>query len=278
LGIVEQERSQVEDAIEDQLAARRLTLAKSYQALPVYGSSEFWSIVEEPDLRIAVSPEVLVKCFRSALANGDDIGRNRILEVIIRRTQTSNEYWAYQILGNVRVQPGERSMLVHDLYADLCERLIRALMDTKRQFWEESFQHCLQFERKHVYQAFMTREGRWHNQHEADAPTRRIPRKHIESLDQPVLHANGEMWELDIEDEQAQQALLSVEQNDLALLILHLPEKLKSIIWLIFWEGRTEKDAARILGITDRTVRNRLREALKVLRELLESEGETIYG
>jgi len=278
LGIVEQERSQVEDAIEDQLAARRLTLAKSYQALPVYGSSEFWSIVEEPDLRIAVSLEVLVKCFRSALANGDDIGRNRILEVIIRRTQTSNEYWAYQILGNVRVQPGERSMLVHDLYADLCERLIRALMDTKRQFWEESFQHCLQFERKHVYQAFMTREGRWHNQHEADAPTRRIPRKHIESLDQPVLHTNGEMWELDIEDEQAQQALLSVEQNDLALLILHLPEKLKSIIWLIFWEGRTEKDAARILGITDRTVRNRLREALKVLRELLESEGETIYG
>ena len=83
---MEQERSQVEDTIEDQLVARRLTLAKSYQALPVYGSSEFWSIVEEPDLRIAVSLEVLVKCFRSALANGDDIGRNRILEVIIRRT------------------------------------------------------------------------------------------------------------------------------------------------------------------------------------------------
>ncbi len=269
---MEQERSQVEDAIEDQLAARRLTLAKSYQALPVYGSSEFWSIVEEPDLRIAVSPEVLVKCFRSALANGDDIGRNRILEVIIRRTQTSNEYWAYRVLGNVRVQPGERSLLVHDLYADLCERLIRALMDTKRQFWEESFQHCLQFERKHVYQAFMTREGRWHNQHEADAPTRRIPRKHIESLDQPVLHANGEMWELDIEDEQAQQALLSVEQNDLALLILHLPEKLKSIIWLIFWEGRTEKDAARILGITDRTRGWDESDATKTLENMIVSE------
>ncbi len=278
LGIVEQERSQVEGAIEDQLAARRLTLTKAYQALPVYGSSEFWSVIEEPDLGIAQPLEVLVKCSRFALANGDDAGWRRIAEVILRRVQTSNEYWAYHVLGNVRVQPGERSMLVHDLYADLCERLIRALMDTKRQFWEENFQHCLQFERKHVYQAFMTREGRWHNQHEAGAPTRRVPRKQIESLDQPVLHANGEMWELDIEDEQAQQALLSVEQNDLALLILHLPEKLKPIIWLIFWEGRTEKDAAQVLGITDRTVRNRLREALKVLRDLLESEGETIYG
>lgn len=278
LGIVEQERSQVEDTIEDQLAARRLTLAKAYQALPAYGSSEFWSIIEEPDLHIAQPLEVLVKCSRFALTNGDHVGWRRIAEVILRRVQTSNEYWAFQVLGNVRVQPGERSMFVHDLYADLCERLIRTLMDTKRQFWEENFQHCLQFERKHVYQAFMTREGRWHNQHEADAPTRRIPRKHIASLDQPILHANGEMWGLDIEDEQAQQALLSVEQNDLALLILHLPEKLKSIIWLIFWEGRTEKDAAQVLGITDRTVRNRLREALKILRELLESEGETIYG
>lgn len=275
---MEQEHSQVEDAVEDQLVARRLTLAKAYQALPVYGSSEFWNIIEEPDLKLMLPLEVLVKCSRFALANGDNAGWRRIAEVILRRVQTSNEYWAYQVLGNVRMQPGERNMLVHDLYADLCERLIRALMDTKRQFWEESFQHCLQFERKHVYQAFMTREGRWHNQHEADAPTRRIPRKHIESLDQPVLHANGEMWELDIEDEQAQQALLSVEQNDLALLILHLPEKLKSIIWLIFWEGRTEKDIAQILGITDRTVRNRLREALKLLRELLESEGEVIHG
>ena len=275
---MELERSQLDGDIDDDLVKRRVTLADIYKALPAYGSVEFWSSIEEPDLKLAVPLEVLVKCIRAAIACRDDVGRNRIITVIIRRTQTSNEYWAYQVLGNVRVQPGERSMLVHDLYADLCERLIRALMDTKRQFWEESFQHCLQFERKHVYQAFMTREGRWHNQHEADAPTRRIPRKHIESLDQPVLHTNGEMWELDIEDEQAQQALLSVEQHDLALLILHLPEKLKSIIWLIFWEGRTEKDAARILGITDRTVRNRLREALKVLRELLESEGETIYG
>src|SRR5258708_13057184 len=126
-------------------------------------------------------------------------------------------------------------------------------MDPKRQFWEESFQHCLQFDRKHVYQRFMTGEGRWHNKHEADAPPRRIPRKHIESLDQPVLHANGELWELDIEDEQAQQALLSVEQNDLALLILHLPEKLNAIIWLIFWERRTEKAPAPTLALTDHT-------------------------
>jgi RNA polymerase sigma factor (sigma-70 family) len=222
--------------------------------------------------------EVLVRCFRLDIALEVDAGRNRIMEMILRRTQSSNEYWSRQVLSRIHLRPEERCMFAHDLYADLCERVIRALMDMKRLFWEENFQHCLLYERKHVYQAFMTREGRWHSQHAGGVVTRRIPRVIIDSLDQPLLRANGEMRELEIEDELAQQALLSVEQSDLSLLILELPEKLKSVIWLIFWESRTEKDAAQILGVSDRTVRNRLREALKSLRAILDPEGNTIYG
>jgi RNA polymerase sigma factor (sigma-70 family) len=169
-------------------------------------------------------------------------------------------------------------MSAHDLYADLCERVIHAIHDSKRQFWEENFQHCLSFERKHVYQAFMTREGRWYNQRANESGTRRIPRLLIGSLDQPVQGANGELREREIIDEQAQQALLSVEQHDLTLLILNLPDKLKPVIWLIFWEGRTEKNVAHILGVSDRTVRNRLQKALSLLRTGIESEGKTIYG
>ena len=83
---------------------------------------------------------------------------------------------------------------------------------------------------------------------------------------------------MDIVDEQAQQALLSVEQHDLPLLILNLPEKVKPVIWLIFWEGRTEKYVANILGVSDRTVRNRLHKALNMLRTVIETEGKTIHG
>ena len=169
-------------------------------------------------------------------------------------------------------------MCAHDLYADLCERAIRAIQDSRRLFWEENFQHCLCFERKHVYQAFMTREGRWYNQDANESGTRRIPRSLIGSLDQPVQHANGETWEPEIVDVHAQQALLSVEQHDLPLLILNLPEKLKPVILLMFWEGRTEKNIAHILGVSDRTVRNRLQKALSLLRAHMESEGNTIYG
>jgi RNA polymerase sigma factor (sigma-70 family) len=83
---------------------------------------------------------------------------------------------------------------------------------------------------------------------------------------------------MEIVDEQAQQALLSVEEHDLPLLILNLPEKLKPVIWLMFYEGRTEKNVARILGVSDRTVRNRLQKALILLRTGIELEGKTIYG
>ncbi len=279
VGIVEQKNSQSRRDVDYdlELVRRRADLAAAFQALPTYASTTFWSLIEEPELKVALPLEILVKCARVAIAREDDAGRNRIIEVIFRRTQAANEYWSWQVLNGVHVSSEERCTLAYDLYADLCERVIRALLDSKRLFWEENFQHCLRFERQHTYQAFMTREGWWHHQ-QADGATRRIPRVLFESLDQPVLHANGESWELDIEDEQAQQALLSVEQSDLPLLILHLPEKLKSVIWLLFWEGRTEKDAAQILGVSDRTIRNRLREALKSLRIILETEGKTIDG
>lgn len=45
-----QKRSQFEEAIEDQLVAQRITWTMAYQALPEYGSTEFWRYVEGLDL------------------------------------------------------------------------------------------------------------------------------------------------------------------------------------------------------------------------------------
>jgi RNA polymerase sigma factor (sigma-70 family) len=268
-----------QDADSDQALIRhRATLATAYYALPTYGTVEFWSLVEEQQTKLALPLEILVKCTRNAIAKEDNLGKNRIIEMIFRRSQGANEYWSRQVLNHIHLSSDERYMFAHDLYADLCERVIRAILDSKRRFWEENFQHCLCFERKHVYQAFMQREGRWYDQLAKESNTHRVPRHLIRSLDQPVLHVNGEVWEMDVEDEHAQQALLSLEQHDLPLIILNLPEKLKSVIWLLFWEGRTEKNVADLLGVSDRTIRNRLHKALKLLRSDIESEGTTIDG
>jgi hypothetical protein len=262
----------------EEVILRRITLANSYNALPQYGSDAYWQALEESDKPL----EVLVRCVRTAIARGDIVGRNRVIEVIIQRTQATNEYWANHAFTHMNLQEDERKLLACDLYADLCERLIRMLIDPKRSFWEENFQHCLRFERKHVFQAFMTREGRWNNHRvNVGAPlagTRRVPRILIESLDRFVQNANGELSELDIEDERVQRELLAIERADLLRLVLQLPEKLRLVVLLIFWEGRSEKDTAQILAITDRSVRNRLHEASKILRTQLESEAGYIYG
>ena len=261
---------------DSEVTRRRSQLVEVYNTLPAYGSRPFWSAVEEPELKGVVPLEVLVRCVRSAISQGDDEGRNRILEVIFQRIHVSNEYWANSILKTVALQVDERKALVSDLYGDLCECIIRAVIDDKRLFWEENFQHCLMFERKHVYRSFMRREGRWSS---LDGKrSERVPRMLVESLDQPAQLADGDTYELNVEDERAQKALLAVEQAELPGLVLQLPDRLKPIVLLIFWEGRTEKDTAQILGITDRTVRNRLREAFKLLHSELELERGFAHG
>ena len=272
------ERSEEDYERDVELIERRAALTALYDALAEYGSATFWHTLEDTNLPF----EVLVRCLRNAIAYGDNPGRNHLIEIIIRRTQTANEYWANNALKNINLQIDERKALVSDLYADLCERLIRALIDPQRSFWAENFQHCLRFERQHTYQAFMLREGRWHDRNVeiSRAATRRVPRTLMKSLDQPIHDAvgGGEVWVQDIEDKRAQQELLAVEHIDLLKLVLHLPQKLRSVVLLIFWEGRSEKDTARILGVTDRTVRNRLHEVWKILRSELALEREGNYG
>jgi Sigma-70, region 4 len=258
-----------DDTYEQDLIKRRSLIAGQFLTLPPYGSKEFWQRIEESQSQQALPLEVLVKCVRVAIRREDDAIKKRILELIFRRIQAANEYWSKQILLKLHLPIEEQSMCAHDLYADLCERVIRAMYDEKRQFWEENFQHCLSFERKHTYQAFMTREGRWFHGYTDGPDSRRIPRSRMDSLDHPTWYANGEAREMEIVDEQAQLALLAVERQDLPLLIVDLPEKLKSVIWLLFWGGKTEKHVASILGISDRTVRNRLQKALAYCVQVL---------
>ena len=102
-GVVDQEHAQAVgifpgDAL-DEVVRYRTYLADIYDSLPGYGSKAFWRVVEEPDPRSTLPFEVLVKCVRAAIAYGDSEGRNRIVTVIIRRTQASNEYWTRNVLN-----------------------------------------------------------------------------------------------------------------------------------------------------------------------------------
>jgi RNA polymerase sigma factor (sigma-70 family) len=265
-----------ENAPDDAFIERRLALAHLYRSLPAYGSADFWTLLESCQEESKALPlEVLVRVLRDAVAREDKQAQRRLFEVIVARLQRSNEQWVHQMLAGPRLLAGEREAFAADLYADLCELLLRALLDAEQRFWEEHFLHCLRFLRKHVYEQLMRREGHWRKL--TPGPGYRVPRPLLGSLERAAWRAEFEEA-FDVSDERAERAFLAVEQADIAALLLRLPVHLRTIVWLIFWEDHTTKTVGELLGISDRTVRNRLHAALAQLRQVLEDEQEVIDG
>ncbi len=255
----------------DSFAERRATLARLYQALPAYGSSAFWCLLEGDQEEGSVLPlEVLVKVLRQATALEDQAIQRRLFEIILARLQTSNEQWVKRAFAGTRLLSDERDELAADLCADLCETLLHALRDPAQRFWEEYFLHSLRFARKHVYERFMRREGRWSG---AAGSGRRVPHTLLISLERAEARG-GSPEPPAVFDESAEAALLAVELGDLATLVMRLPAHQRAVVWLIFWEGHQMKAVGQLLGISERTVRNRLHAALAELRRALDSGSE----
>lgn len=219
-------------------------------------------LIFAPDIPL----EVLVGSLRSALREQEGQRVTSLLASILQRLQRTNASWARTVLHRLDLPSGEHLAWSADLCAELNEYIIRALRDPARCFWEENFFHSLYFGRKHVYHSFLRREGLG-VEARAGRGTR-IPRRLLARLDHLRLQVFADGVE-ELVDVRAQQMLASVEQSDLAWLVLHLPEKLKAVILLCFWEGKATHEVATILSISDRTVRNRLQAALDRLRALL---------
>lgn len=226
------------------------------------------------DYQANIPLEVIVRNLRAAVSRGDVQCRNRLLALIVQRTQTANERWVQHVLKAADILPGECPMLAEDLYADLCERMLYAVLDPQRHFWEVNFPHCLYFERKHVFRSLMMREGRWYNP--AVEKSERVPYTAIISLEHAIALGDIETMALAIADPQAEKMFHAIDRHDLLQCVFRLPEHLRSVVLLVFWEGKSEKEAARVLGITDRTVRNRLQRSFKVLRTALAEKEDVL--
>ncbi len=253
---------------EESITERQARIDQCYSALPAYGSGAFWEALEVGQVPL----EVLVKVLRVAVVQGERERERRLFEMLLARVQAANEQWVKRVLAGMRVLAGERAALAADLHADLCETLLRELRDPQQRFWETHFQQSLRFARQHVYERFLIYEGRWHDQR--FGPGRRVPSLLISSLERAVSSQQEAAEALEICDERAQEALLHIEQTDIARYILALPERLRVVVWLIFWEDHTEKTVSKLLAISERTVRNRLQAALAQLRQALSNEQE----
>ena len=55
--------------------------------------------------------------------------------------------------------------------------------------------------------------------------------------------------------------------------VMRLPEKYKDVVYLHYYEGYRTEEIARMLGAPPSTIRNRLRDARALLKEMLEADG-----
>lgn len=245
---------------------QRRAISDIYMSLSQATTAQYWQQLNADDLPL----EVLVRCCRDALARGDQHARERIIEIIVRRTHRSNEQWASFLVLKLAIPYDVRAALMDDLYADLYERIIRGILDERRPVWEESFWSCLKYERQHSWEALLKREGLIRAAR--TKISERIPRHQLSRIQSWNVCNNEGAVTLELEDEYEQKLQLEIEYTDLFQQVLLLPTHLRAVVLLIFWEGLTERQAASLLRVTDRTVRNRMHEASKLLYEKLTLE------
>jgi hypothetical protein len=253
----------------DNVIARRSQLSKVFDEIPPYDAVEFWQVVEQTNF----PREVLVKALRSVptMSNTERICQ-RLLSIIVIGIQKKNEAWARHALkgypyGDWDVQYN----LCVDLCADLNEEILREILNPRCHFWEENFGHCLYYKRMHVLRSLMRREG--YSAHLGRG--NRVPRSLLFSLDQKFALYNDSFCNpFDIEDEKAYAVMHAMESSFLIDIVEELPRRLSSVVMLVFWADKTERDTARLLNVTERTVRNRLHAAISRLYNALITETD----
>jgi len=105
-------------------------------------------------------------------------------------------------------------------------------------------------------------------------------RKTTISLDQFITELTGNegVYVERLVDERSQEAMRTQEQHILLDTALRkLPEDLKRVVELIYFEDLSQSDAAEVLGVSQMQVSRRLKKALERLHELLTPEEADVH-
>jgi RNA polymerase sigma factor (sigma-70 family) len=262
----------VEDRnVPDNMSARLEALSQIFDEIPPYDSVEFWQVVEQANF----PHEVLVKILRSVpTTSNSEMICQRLLAIIVMSIQKKNEAWACDVLK--RYPCGNWDMLYNlcmDLCADLNEEILKDIINPQRPFWEKNFAHSLHYKRKHVLRSLMRREGYLARLGKGN----RIPRSLLFSLDQHfALYSDSFCNPFDIEDEKAYTVMHAMDSSFLIDFVEKLPQRLSSVVMLVFWADKTERDIAKLLNVTERTVRNRLKAAIDRLYNTISNEADFV--
>lgn len=252
-------------------AARRAQLEQAFTSLPKAGSAEYWAALSAPNTAgDELALETLARCWR---AWNDAIRipeANRVFDLIQRRIGQRIERWAHKI---ARQAPGGVASALTDDLQQECFTAVWLDLRSSSDFLLEYFLGALTRIEQHTAHLVMEREGYWTRK--GVKQPKRAPWRQVESLDAaPATYAgaDGEQraTEANLADPSAEAAFRRVEAlADLGALLAALTPEQRDLFAKVYYEGLPQREIADDLGVTDRTVRNRLRELERALRALL---------
>jgi RNA polymerase sigma factor (sigma-70 family) len=260
----------VEDELDEGLQARRAALEQLFQTLPLPGSAAYWQRIEHATAQDALPLEVLARCLRERLQSGTRQEVDRIFDVIWLRAQSSITFWARKVAS--QSQGGRGLQIEDDLVAECYTALWKELTTQEKTFLLENFSHMLLRLEQHIAHNIMSQEGFW--KRKGVENPHRVQRENLTSIEASVSADNEPSLPESIPDPHS-QALLEYREElmDLETQVAKLDPPARRILHDL-WCGFTQEEIAKRLGVTDRTVRNRLDAIRKFLRQQLEGEEQ----
>lgn len=256
-------------------AAQQAKIEQAYAILPTPGTPAYWQALDGAEGE-ALPLEALVRCYREREAAGARDDAERIYTLVMGRSQQPTQVWARKI---ARYEPAQTR---HDLEEDLEQacyfELWRVMADAGQSFILVNFNHMLHCIQEHVAHKVMEQEGHWTRR--GVGTPRRVPRQLTDSADQSARDADEQdAAAIPIPDPNAEEAFEQVERAaDMDALLAALSPEQLALLRDLIWRGLSQDEVADKLGVTDRTVRNRLKSILVYLRGLLAGEEGYPHG
>lgn len=249
-----------DDGGADRNAANRARFEK----LPPAGSPEYWAALEDTAEATRLDLEILAMCARERLTVGRRDHFDRILGILWDRVQGMVQR---QIERSTPANARDRARVIEDIMQECVTGLWRELANVGPTFLTQGFWHKLKFmvanaiTQRQIAEGIRARGGTVHPD--------RIPQGNVDSLDQPAgqdpdnSHSLGDT----IVDKHAEEAFdHATDLSDLKKLIEGLTAEQRLLLENAWTGAMTQAELAKLLGITDRAVRMRLKALQAWLR------------
>ncbi|MGH2487242.1 MAG: RNA polymerase sigma factor [Ktedonobacterales bacterium] len=256
------------------VATARARLRAELAELPAAAPEVEWQRLRLALASPTVSRGALVHRMRALRAHGEEWAARELFVLLLERCELANRAWVRRTLRQTPLAGADATEIGEDLRQELALALWEQVMGGREESWELFFARALDYAQRHVATRYMERRGLWRRTGVA-RPSAGLARLLV-SLSRLLTDEDetGESWA----PRDPRNPFRAAELADLRMLVGRLPERQRAVIVMRYWQGASEDEMSRALGVTTRTIRNLRLAAYALLREWYVGEASDEHG